>query len=196
MSQRWLSALCCIPICLPPTLPSALIKENLPTPHVNFSFTLSPKSLKPIQGGDFFVTILLLFPLGCCHRNPVFDKHRVHLKISPCQVGLNANVGEILASMCVTFQPLFEELFKRPSRGETRKTSLSSWFTGMSLNRKARQKKIVGGWICPNWLKSWKQNAKLSKVLLLLPKAEFLYHLLEPSDHEPIFQKKCLTALN
>lgn len=126
VSQRRLSALCCIPICLPPTLPSALIKENLPTPYVKFSFTLSPKSLKPIQGGDFFVTILLLFPLGYCHRNPVFDKHWVHLKISPCQLGLNANVCEILASMRVTFQPLFKKLFKRPSRGETRKTSLSS----------------------------------------------------------------------
>lgn len=47
LALRFYSGLAC-------THARALIKENLTTAHVSVPFIPSPKSMKPIQGGDFF----------------------------------------------------------------------------------------------------------------------------------------------
>lgn len=127
---------------LPCTHSRALIKANLTTLLVNFSFNLSPKSLQPTEGGDFwFVTPLRLSPPGHCHRSPPFDECQFLSESPPCHGGLNANVWKISESKRATFQPLFEQLSNKGLEGKKQDDLLGRHSPAWKFERERKKKK-------------------------------------------------------
>lgn len=74
----------------------------------------------------FFVTNLLLFPLGYCHC--FFWKFQC-VTVTWMQMSARS-----LHPSVSHFSHCLKNFLKRPSRGETRKTRLSPWFTGTSFS--------------------------------------------------------------